>query len=251
MLIGCGDCAPSTLCDWKVLSANIDAAETPTDDSYCPGQFTVSDGTPTALCSGLDSIVNWVIGQMANFQDDSLQPWNTFVTAFFTAGGGGSPYEINGPATFPGVTSSTGGGAYNLGFGAFTYGSYFACGSLDTPVSGPAGQQGACGSAQIVALRMTGDVYLTPLNLTGDITESCLLAPGNTVCSAGGGQGDGTYYIPMPPYDACVDPAPDTGIQVAYLPYEGSGGPANCLLGFSGSYTNCLSPDPFFGSDPP
>jgi hypothetical protein len=59
----------------------------------------------------------------------------------------------------------------------------------------------------------------------------------------------------MPPYDLCGELSycsPNcTGFEVGYQPYQ-TANSDDCLPNYvGGAYTNCESPDPFFGSDPP
>jgi hypothetical protein len=259
MLVGCGDCEPEASCDVKVLNAVItpygftgtvgstnisNPISSPVVEdgcnNYCHACYTMTNGpddcTPTAVCSAVTNIVTWIIGQYSTFQDDTSFPWNHYMTGFFQDGAASAPYATVGPQN-----STT-------GYGGDSYGSNYTVGYSLVALNGST-DGSLCAYAQVVAFRMSGDLFITPLDVTGT-TESCLETPADGVCSASGNMGSGTYYIPMPPLDLCSNPE-EGGIQIAYLPFQ-TGNSDDCLPGYSGgAYTTCLSPDPFFGSDPP
>jgi hypothetical protein len=242
MLIGCSDCEPAATCAYKVLIAVITPAgytgsgstsnptASPVDGSYCPGVYTVSDGVATTTCASIENIINWLLAQYTNFQNDSDYPWNTYTTAFFQNGSSTAPYATVGPGSF-------------TGFGAPSDGSNYGTGGALTALNGTAAGN-ICASAQLVAMQMSGNLFITPLNVTG-VTESCLEPATSASCFQ-----SGTYYIPLPTYDLCSDPSGGT-IQISYVPAQ-TGNNVDCLPDYTGgAYTTCQTPDPFFGSDPP
>jgi len=170
---------------------------------------------------------------MTSFESDSDYPWNTYTTGFFT-NGASSPYSITGP-----------GGS--TGYGAPSFGSGYTISYALTALNGSSFGD-VCAFAQIAAMRMSGNLFITPLGVSG-VTESCLATAADGICSASGQVGSGTYYIPMPPYDLCSDPS-GGGFQIEYEFYQ-TGNSEDCLPGFSGAHAQCETPDPFFGDDPP
>jgi hypothetical protein len=261
MLIGCNDCVPESACDVKVLNAVITPygftgtvgstnisnpvsspyVEEDGCDNYCHGCYTMTgdpgdgDCTPTAVCTGLSNIVTWLLGEFTAMQDDTSFPWNHYKTGFFQDGNAGSPYATVGPQ---GSTTGFGGDSYGSNY-TEGYGLVALNGSTDGSL---------CAYAQIVAFRISGQLFITPLDVP-DVTESCE-EMFSGVCSAGGSAGSAVYYIPLPPLDLCANPE-SGGIQIAYLPFQ-TNNSTDCLPAFSGGTVSpCLSPDPFFGSDPP
>jgi hypothetical protein len=248
--IGICNCETAEACQFKVLVGVITPygytgsggttnpvtppSEPPYNYSYCPGVYTIT-GEPdncyaAPSCGGLSNIVDWIASQWTNFQDDSITPWNTFTTGYFQDGSASSPYIVTGP---------TGTGI----FGASVYGSTYVASSSLVACSG-ASEGSACGFAQVVAFKMNGDLFITPLNIP-DFTESCLDTAGS------GCFGEGIYYIPMPPLDLCTDPGIGGGIQIAYVPNQ-TGNSGECVAAYTGgAYNPCQTPDPFYGSDPP
>jgi hypothetical protein len=244
MLIGCGDCVPRNTCDVKVLTAAI-LPENSADEtgSYCPGTYDCTalstGGNCVTTCSAVENMVEWINGQWTSFQIDADYPWNTYTTAIFANNAASSPSSVNQRT-------------YGL-YGGTVYGSNY---TADYPLVAAEGSSAGsiCAYAQIVAFRMTGQLFITPIDVSGE-TESCLAAPMSSTCSASGAHASGTYYIPMPPYDLCGELgycSPNcTGYGVAYQPYQ-NGNNVDCLPAYAGgAYKNCLNPDPFFGSDPP
>jgi hypothetical protein len=255
MLIGCGDCEPTATCEVKVLAAIITPAgftgsvctSNPSTspvvqegcNNYCQDVYTMTDGpddcTPVTTCGAITNIVTWLLSQWTSFQNDTSYPWNTYTTAFFENGSSSTPYCITGPGS-------------TTGFGAPSYGSNYTVGYPLVALNGTT-DGNVCAYAQLVAMRMSGNLFLTPLDVPG-VTESCLDTSADGICSASGNMGSGTYYIPMPPLDLCSNPE-EGGIQIGYLPFQ-TGNTVDCLPAYTGgAYTTCLSPDPFFGSDPP
>jgi hypothetical protein len=246
MLIGCGDCISTGSCDVKVLTAAIlPKADADGTGSYCPGTYDctplMTGGNCVTTCSAVLNMVNWINGQWNNFQKDTDYAWNTYTTAVFDDDTSASPSSVN-TRTF-------------ALYGGTVYGSNY---TADYPLVAAEGSSAGsiCAYAQVVAFRMTGQLFITPVDVTGK-TESCLAAGSSgSHCSAGGGlSGSGVYYIPMPAYDLCGELSycePNcTGYEVAYQPYQ-NGNNVDCLPQYpGGAYTTCESPDPFFGSNPP
>lgn len=242
-----GPCAPTPICQFKILSAQIRPVDTPVANSYCPGSFTVTDGVATWLgCGTLGNLVNWLIAQETNFHNDSLYPWSSSVL------GGASGIKL---ATFDTVGSTTPSSIVDTYTGSVTYGSVYASGGGLVPVIGPSAG-GACLSAQIIALKMSGELFLVPLgssvfagynSSTGEGT-ACLMSQNIPSCT-----GPNTYYVPMPPLgggDGNLCDSSALATQIGYLPFQAMN-TVDCLPAFSGSYVPCQTPDPFFGSDPP
>jgi hypothetical protein len=248
MLIGCADCNSSALCDFKVLTTVILPAAEPDDTgSYCPHTYNCSDGCVTE-CSAVYNMVQWLLAQWDAFHVDTNTapsgstptgyPWNTYTAAVFTDSTSTGPTTITGPGS-----SGT--------YGGTSYGSnYAAAYPLVAEYGSAAG--GLCAIAQIVAFKMTGNLFISPSDVSG-VTESCLESGGGPcIPGAPGARGQGAYYIPLPPYDLCAEIfVPGSGFDIAYAPYQ-TGNNEYCLPAYpGGAYTTCLSPDPFFGSDPP
>jgi len=235
---GC-DCAPAS-CDTKVLLAVIPPANSPDDTgSYCPGVYACPDGNCTTQCSAVENMVAWLLNQWTAFQNNTASSfggyaapftgyaWNTLTIASFPNAGATDPTSITGP------TSGVADYGDTLGSGYSANGAYVA-------LNGPFGTE-VCASAQLVAMNMTGNLFLTPEDVSG-VTESCLMSP------------SGPYYIPLPPYDLCSEEystLPIFSFTVAYVPYQ-TANSTDCLPGYAGgAYTTCQTPDPFFGDDPP
>jgi hypothetical protein len=249
MFFGCGDCITSGECQTKVLTAVILAADSPDDTgSYCPGVFNCTGGTCVTNCSCISNMVAWVGSQFEGMQDDATFPWNTCVTAIFDSVSATTPSSTSGP------------GAGDCTYGGAIYGSFYATNFIAAAEFGPS-VEGVCAMVQIIGVKMTSPLVIQPQSIyagaggTDEVTESCLEI--NGICSPGGQQ-LGTYYVPLPPYDICGNQPSTTisgGFQVVYYPYASAGTPCatnGTLSTWTGSeYTNCLSPDPFFGSDPP
>jgi hypothetical protein len=249
MLVGCGDCEPSASCDYKVLVAAISPTSAPDGTgSYCPHVYTCTDGTPVTTCASIGNILNWLAGQVGNFMNDSLYPWNTYATALFTDGSSTTPASFNAAPTVPGKTSSTGGPSYFITYGGPSLGSGYTVDYSTVALDGPSAGN-LCAFAQLVAMRMSGNLFITPYDVP-EVTESCLATAISGICSASGAIGSGVYYIPMPPYDLC-SVLDDGSIQMGYVPSQ-TGNSDECLPAYTGgAYNTCQTPDPFFGSDPP
>jgi hypothetical protein len=251
MLIGCGDCLQTGQCSYKVLSAVILASDSPDGTgSYCPGVYNCSgDDGCVGECSAVANMIAWVNSQSSTFQNDADFPWGTCQYAIFGGTGDTSPSSIVGP------------GAGDCTYGGPQFGSAYATGSPITAQYGAAEGGPVCAIVNLVAIRMTGSLFLTPESIYGassggdPITESCLLAA-NAPCSPSDQQ-VGDYYPPLPPADLCgnLPFVLSDGYQIQYLPYASAGtecATVGIVLTYpGGSYTNCQSPDPFFGDDPP
>jgi hypothetical protein len=247
MLIGCQDCSSSSsLCQVKVLFAYIPVAKSPDETgSYCPGLYNGTDGAWTTQCSDLSDMITWLLAQVTNFANDTLYPWNTCTSAEFASVSATTP-TITGPGSLSGCGGDAEAGSfYGTNLVAAQDGSSFPT---------------VCASAQIVAFRMQGNLFIVPEGVTG-VSEACLAVSGGggaARCSSGGALASGTYYIPLPPFpDLCTEAygsgsISDESIAVQYFPEATEGQPCASILDtFSGDYTTCQSPDPFFGSDPP
>jgi hypothetical protein len=233
---GCA-CQPA-VCETKVVVANILAVSTAPasgawQNSYCPGVYTVdAEGNAHTTCGAVDNIVNWL--NSLPFTNNSDYPWDTLTNASFQLSGDGTI-----PSSPTGVTQ-TGAGAADDSEGS----GYEAEGGLVATLGTLAGN--ICASAQIVAMQMTGNLFITGVNIPG-VTQPCLDQ------GSGGCLSQGIYYIPMPPLDICSTADSDAGFQYAYALSQ-SANTEGCLPSYTGgpgSYSICQSPDPFFGSDPP
>jgi len=244
MLIGCSDCFSSSLCESKILYAYIPVAATSDGTgSYCPGLYDCTGGTCVTQCSFLGNMIAWLTNstQLTAF---AAQAWNTCVSAEFASVSATTPSSVSSPGSLGGCP------------GSVQDGSFFTT-NLAAAELGSAGGN-ACATAQIVAFRMQGNLFIEPVDVEG-VSEACLMTSGQGVCIPGGGVGlpAGTYYIALPPYDLCaefygVGTISDEGISIQYEPATTTGQPcASLLTTYSGAYTPCESPDPFFGSDPP
>jgi hypothetical protein len=234
----CGCSCSNPSCDFKVLVAVIPVAATADDTgSYCPGTYTCYDGVAVTSCSAISNITTWLTNQWTAFQNSTPSgfgsygspytgyAWNTFTTAFFTDSTSTVPYSITGPGA-------------STGYGSPVYGSNYTDDYPLVALNG-ASAGSVCAYAQLVGMNMTGNLFITPLDVPGK-TESCLWTP------------PGPYYIPLPPFDLCAEEYPEGGgIQIAYLPFQ-TDNSVDCLPAYTGgTYSTCASPDPFFGSDPP
>jgi hypothetical protein len=228
-LCGC-DCGPAA-CQGKSLIAFIPSQATPDDTgSFCPGTFDCSgpDGCVTT-CAAVANMVAWLVAQFTNFQNNTLYPWDTVTTAYFTDPSATTPSSIVGPTTdFPGLAGGSG------------YTNNGVLVASDGPPAAPAGS--ICATAYLTAMNMSGNLFINPYDVPS-VTEPCLMtAPG-------------PYYIPMPPFDLCATEtegiSPLTNYAIEYV-LQQTGNSDDCLPGYSGgAYTTCQTPDPFFGSDPP
>jgi hypothetical protein len=221
-------------CEIKVIVANILATATPGSgmwaNSYCPGVYTVDgSGHAHTTCPPVENIIGWLESQ--TLSDDTAFPWDTLTVGSFQLPGDGS---IPGSPT---STVQTGAGGAAPSEGSY----YLAGGALVASLGAVAGN--ICAQAQIVAMKMSGSLYVTPLNIP-DVTESCLLTPGSGDQCNGGV----TYYIPLPAYGLCSVALDDEGFQYAYSLYQ-TGNTTSCLPSFSGDHTACGTP--FTDSDPP
>jgi hypothetical protein len=254
MLFGCADCLEGGDCDTKVFTAVILPAASPDGTgSYCPHTYDCTGGPCLTTCAAASNMVAWLMSQWTMFQNDADFPWNQCAYAIFTDSTSTSPSSVTGPSS--GACGSYGGPSEGSGF-TINFSLVAANGAMDGPL---------CAIAQMVAFRMTGELFIAPLNISG-VTEDCLDPAQSLACSPGAGTRKGTYYIPIPGVDAtgavalCDETFGSGGVsgyQVQYTPYGASGskcaGTSVILTWGGGAYTNCdPSPeDPFFGDNPP
>lgn len=202
-------------------------------NNYCPGLWNMIGGpfscggdSSSPSCGCVTNLTAWIASQ-----DFESVAWGGGITGFFQDGNASSPYCT--------VTGSS-------GFGDPAYGSIYEEDGILVAQQGTL-VGNVCAFAQIAAYKMTGPLYLTPVDLPG-ISASCvsLPSPFNPACV---NQTQATYYVPMPPTDLCTS---GTGFQVQYQPYVNSSSQIGCAAEWSGgSVSNCLTPDPFYGASPP